>query len=49
MQSYRNSSKSDTFYEHTTYKPHDKTSSDQIITLTRHKNEQVEVFRIKII
>ena len=48
MQSYRKSSKTDTFHEPATYEPHVKTNSDQIITFDGHKNKQVGVFRIKI-
>ena len=38
MQSNRNSSKTDTFQEPTTYKSHFLTNSEQIITFARHEN-----------
>ena len=49
MQSHRNSSKTETFYESTTYDPNDKTSSEHKFTFARHKYGQVGVFRIKMI
>ena len=49
MQSDRNSSKTETFREPTTYDPNDKTSSEQKLTLARHKYGQVGDFRIKMI
>ena len=36
------------FYEPTTYKTHFKTSSEQIIDLSRHEYGRVGVFRIKM-
>ena len=48
MQSYWNSSKSDTFYESTTNDPHVQISYDQIITFAWHKYGRLGVFRTKM-
>ena len=37
-----------TFHEVTTYEPHVKTSSKQMIPFARHEYERVEIFRIKM-
>ena len=48
MQSDRNSLKTDTFHEPTTYEPYTKTSSEQKLTFARHDYGRVGVFRIKM-
>ena len=48
MQSDRKSLKTDIIYEPITYEPHVKTSSEQIITYSRHEYGRVGVFKIKI-
>ena len=46
MQSDRNSSKTDTFYEPITYELHVYTSFERIITSARHEYWRVGFFRI---
>ena len=48
MQSDRNSPKTNTFHEPTTYEPRVKDESEQIITFARQEYGRVEVFRIKM-
>ena len=48
MQSDRNGSKTDTFYEPTTHKLHVWTSYETIITFARHKYELLGVFTLKM-
>ena len=48
MQSDRNSLKTDTFYEPTTYEPYTYTSSEQKLTFAWHDYGRVGVFRIKM-
>ena len=48
MQSDRNSLKTDTFHEPTTYEPYVYTSSEQMISCARHEYGLVGVFRIRM-
>ena len=48
LQSDWNSAKTETFHEPITYKPHDYTSSKQMITYAWHDYGRVGVFRIKM-
>ena len=48
MPSDRNSMKTDTFHEPTTYEPYAKTSCAQLIDFARHTGGQVGFFRIKM-
>ena len=47
-QSDRNSSKTGTFQKPTTYEPHVSTSSDQMLTFSRHECGRVGVLRTKM-
>ena len=47
MQSDRNSPKTNTFHEPTTYEPHVKDESEQIITFAGHKYGRVEVSELR--
>ena len=49
MQSDRNSSKTDYFYEPFTYEPHIHKKSEPIIHFARQEYGPVQVFRIKIL
>ena len=45
---HRNSSKTETFHEPTTYEPRVQTGSEQTINFARHKHGRVGISRIKM-